>query len=54
MNNVSNAKVICDAAVKDMVNYLTVFIIIYILIPLLAVFGLYKITRFSAKMIMTR
>jgi hypothetical protein len=54
MNNVSNAKVICDTAIKDMIHYLIFFMIIYILIPLLAVFGLYKITRFSVKMIMTR
>lgn len=54
MNNVSNAKEVCDTAIKDMINYLIIFMITYILIPLLAVFGLYKITRFSVKMIMTR
>jgi Na+/melibiose symporter-like transporter len=53
-NNISHAKVICDSAVKDMINYFIIFIIIYMLIPLLAVFGLYKITRFSIKMIMTK
>jgi len=54
MNNVSKAKEVCDTAVKDMIHYLIFFMIIYILIPLLAIFGLYKITRFSVKMIMTR
>ena len=53
-NSVSKTKEICDTAIKDMIHYLIFFIIIYILIPLLAIFGLYKITRFSAKMIMAR
>jgi hypothetical protein len=54
MNNVSNAKVICDTAIKDMNNYLMIFMIIHVLIPLLVVFGLYKITRFSIKMVMAK
>ena len=54
MNSVNKTKEVCDTAIKDMIHYLIMINIIYILIPLLAVFGLYKITRFSAKMIMTR
>jgi len=54
MNNVSKAKEVCDTAIKDMIHYLIFFNIIYILIPLLAIFGLYKITGFSVKMIMAR
>jgi len=54
MNNVSNAKAISDAAIKDMINYLIFFMIIYILIPVLAVIGLYKITKYSAKLILKK
>jgi len=46
------AKKICNAVIKDTINYLMFFMISNILIPALAFFGLYKITKYSAKMIL--
>jgi len=54
VNNVTKTKEISDTAIKDMINYFIFFVIIYILTPVLAVIGLYKITRFSAKIILKR
>ncbi len=45
------AKNISNAAIKDTINYLMFFMLSNILIPALAFFGLYKITKYSVKMI---
>lgn len=51
-NYILTAKNICNAVIKDTINYLMFFMISNILIPVLAIFGLYKITKYSVKMIL--
>ncbi|MDR1839636.1 MAG: hypothetical protein LBQ93_08670 [Treponema sp.] len=51
-NYVPTAKDISNAVIRDSINYLIFFLILYIIIPVFAVFGLYKITRYCLKMIL--
>jgi len=52
VNYLSNAKNLGEAMIEDMINYFIIFIITCILIPVLTIFCIYKITKYSAKMIL--
>jgi len=52
-NYLTNAKNLGEAMIEDIINYFIIFIITGILIPILTIFGIYKITKYSAKMILT-
>jgi len=51
-NYVSTAQDISNAVIRDSINYLIFFLILYILIPVFAIFGLYKITKYVVKLIL--
>ena len=51
-NYLARAKEISNAIVKDIVNYIIIFMISNILIPIITVFGLYKLIRYAAKLIL--
>jgi len=50
----TNVKNLGNALINDMINYLIIFILTNIIIPILTVFGLYGITRYFTKMILER
>ena len=54
VNYVSSAKEICGDVIRDTVHYFIIFLMIYILLPVLSLFGLYKITRYSSKLILAK
>jgi hypothetical protein len=50
----STAKDLGNAIIQDMINYVIIFIITNVIIPILTVFGLFGITKYFAKIIMER
>jgi len=54
VNYMTNAKNLGEAMIEDMINYFIIFVITGIFIPILTIFGIYKITKYSAKMILEK
>jgi len=54
MNYVTSARDICNAVINDMVKFLVIFLMINILLPVFAVLGIYKITKYYSKMILAK
>lgn len=52
MDYVSSAKEITNDIVKDSMNYFIIFIVINIFIPVLTIFGIYKLLRYVIKLIL--
>jgi hypothetical protein len=52
MDYVSTARDICNEIFKDIVNFLILFFMAYIFIPIITIIGIYKIVRHSSKMIL--
>ena len=54
INYIAAAKEICNDAVKDALNYFIIFLAVYILLPALCIFGLYKITSYYFNIILAK
>jgi hypothetical protein len=54
MNNISTAKDLSGDIIRNTINYFIIFLMINILIPVISIFGLYRIIRYSSKLILTK
>jgi hypothetical protein len=50
-NYTANAKDIGEALIKDTINYLMIFVVTNVIIPILTIYGLYRATKYLAKKI---
>jgi hypothetical protein len=50
----SDAKNLGDALIEDMINFVIIFLVTNIVIPILTIFGIISITKYSAKLILER
>jgi hypothetical protein len=54
INNISAAKDLCGDVISNTINYFIIFLMINIMLPVMSIFGLYKIIRYSSKLILTK
>jgi hypothetical protein len=52
LDHIANVKIYSNEAVKDSINYFMIFFITHIIVPVLVIFGFYKITKFCSKLIL--
>jgi uncharacterized protein YebE (UPF0316 family) len=54
VNNITIAKELSGDVIRNSINYFIIFLMINLLLPVILIFGCYKIIRYSSKLILTR